>query len=105
MNTKLFHVSATMRKKRNKIVKLCNEKQNMVEDQPGLCEVARDYFNKLFCASQVVYDPIIGIVEQKITIEDNQLLLAPFSDTEFRDAMPQMHSDKALEPDGQNPAL
>ncbi|MCI14674.1 CNGC5-like protein, partial [Trifolium medium] len=37
--------------------------------------------------------------------EDNQKLIAPFRDEEFRDAAFQMHSDKAPSPDGLNPAF
>jgi len=48
---------------------------------------------------------IIEIVQPSITEEANQKMMKPFTMEEFRQALFQMHSTKAPEPDGLNPTF
>lgn len=70
-----------------------------------MCEIARNYFHNRFSAQQGDYSHVISVVHCRVTEEDNVDLLKPFSIEEFRIATFQMHPDKALGPDGLNPAF
>lgn len=48
------------------------------------------------------YHYLLGSVQTWVTTEDNLSLLAPYSADEFKHALSQMHSDKALGPYRQN---
>lgn len=77
----------------------------LIEDQQGLCDLARDYFENLFKEQYSIYEPVIDYVSPVIFDEDNQCLLAPFKEVEFKQAIFQMHTDKSPGPDGLNPAF
>lgn len=55
-NTKFFHALASQRKRRNAIHSLTNVNANLVEDQEGKCEVAKEYFSTLFSGGHCTYD-------------------------------------------------
>ncbi|KAK2449324.1 hypothetical protein QL285_008530 [Trifolium repens] len=105
LNTKFFHMSASSRQRKKKIVKLVNEANVEVKTQPEICETARNYFDHLFQANTTSHDPILSIIAPKITQEDNDRLLAPITKEELKEALFQMHPDKAPGPDGFNPAF
>jgi hypothetical protein len=105
LNTKFFHMSASVRNRRKKIVKLVNGANVEVKTQPEICEVALNYFDQLFKANSSVHDPILSLVVPKINEEDNEKLVAPITKEEVREALFQMHPDKAPGPDGFNPAF
>ncbi|KAH9718961.1 reverse transcriptase domain-containing protein [Citrus sinensis] len=48
---------------------------------------------------------VIHCVETKITNEQNSMLLTPFSATDVKEALFDMHPDKSPGPDGMNPAF
>jgi hypothetical protein len=66
---------------------------------------ARNYFDQLFKAEASTHDPILSLINPKITHEDNERLTAPITKEEIHDALSQMHPDKAPGPDGFNPAF
>jgi hypothetical protein len=105
LNTKFFHMSASVRARRKQIVKLMNDASVEVKSQPEICEVALKYFDQLFKANSSVHDPILSLVAPKINDEDNEKLVAPITKEEVREALFQMHPDKAPGPDGFNPAF
>jgi hypothetical protein len=105
LNTKFFHMTASSRQRRKKIDKLVNEENIAVTSQPELCEVALNYFNHLFKASSTKHDPILSMIEPKISQEENDKLVLPITKEELKDALFQMHPDKAPGPDGFNPAF
>jgi hypothetical protein len=105
LNTKFFHMSASSRQRKKKIVKLVNEANVEVKTQPEICETARNYFDHLFQANTTSHDPILSIIAPKITQEDNDRLVAPITKEELKEALFQMHPDKAPGPDGFNPAF
>jgi hypothetical protein len=77
MNTKFFHMSASIRQRAKKIEKLVNDENSTVTTQPELCEVALNYFNNLFKANSTVHEPILALVSPKITQKDNDRLVMP----------------------------
>lgn len=76
-----------------------------MENQNGMCNVVVQYFENLFQRENGLYDPILDLVDKRLTHGDNANLLKPFRMTEFKRALFQMHSNKAPEPDGLNPAF
>jgi hypothetical protein len=105
LNTKFFHMSASARAKRKKITKLVNDVNVEVHTQPEICEVALKYCDQLFKANTSSHEPILSLVESKVTQEENDKLVAPITKEEIRDALFDMHPDKAPGPDGFNPAF
>lgn len=104
-NTRYFHVTANSKKKRNHIMKLHNADNVEVHEQTSLCQIANDYFVDLFQGRDGVYEPVLDIIEQRLSVEDNDMLTGPFIESEFRNALFQMHSDKAPDPHGLNPGF
>ncbi|PNX80358.1 ribonuclease H, partial [Trifolium pratense] len=105
MNTKFFHMSASTRQRKKKIEKLVNADNIEVKTQTEICAVAKNYFDHLFRANATVQDPILSLVSPKITLEDNERLVAPITKDELKEALFQMHPDKSPGPDGFNPAF
>lgn len=103
--TLIFHAVASARNRRNAIKGLHKENGEMVEDQNGMCDIAKHYFEDLFSAAQGNYDPVLEVVTPRISMQDNEALLAPFLEEEIRSTLFQMHPDKASGPDGLNPAF
>ncbi|GAU29295.1 hypothetical protein TSUD_226660 [Trifolium subterraneum] len=105
-NTKYFHATASSaRKKRNNIQKLMNHDGDMIQDQNGMCIIAKEYFDQLF--KQGVHDDevVTRLLHRRVTSEDNHSLTKDFVLEEFKEALFSMHSDKAPGPDGLNPAF
>ncbi|MCH97455.1 CNGC5-like protein [Trifolium medium] len=105
LNTKFFHMSASARARKKKIEKLVNEADVEVRTQPEICEVALNYFDHLFKANTTSHDPILSLVAPKVSLEENEKLVAPITKEEVKIALFQMHPDKAPGPDGFNPAF
>lgn len=104
-NTKFFHASASSRKKINSIDSLMDDHGNSVTSQEGLCDLAANYFMNLFERSNSDVDYVINHLQRKLNEEDNALLLAPFSDDDFKYATLNVHPDKSPGPDGLNAAF
>lgn len=104
-NSKLFHASATTRKKANKISFLINNEGERVQDQEGMCEVVMEYFSTLFSEADnnVSIPDIAGY--RTVTTAQNDRLTKEFSFEEFSLAITQMHPDKASGPVGLNPTF
>jgi hypothetical protein len=105
LNTRFFHMSATSRQRKKKIVTLVNEDNIAVTSQSELCAVALNYFDHLFKASSTSHDPILSLITPKVTDEDNIILVQPITKEELKEALFQMHPDKSPGPDGFNPAF
>lgn len=104
-NTRLFHSSASARKKLNKISFLFNNEGERIEDQDGMCKIVREYFSTLFSREENNHmaENVGGHIT--VTTKQNNKLTEDFSFEEFTTAVKQMHPDKASRPDGLNPAF
>jgi hypothetical protein len=105
LNTKFFHMMASSRQRKKKLDKLVNDNNVTVTTQPELCEVALTYFNRLFKASSTQHEPFLSLIVPKITQEDNDKLVMPITRDELKEALFQMHPDKAPGPDEFNPTF
>lgn len=104
-NTSFFHATTSTRRKRNTISKLKNAAGETVDHQTGLCDVAKEYFEDLFREQAMDVAVVIDTVPVKLDEQDNESLMAPFTDEEFRAATMSMHPDKEPRPDGLNPSF
>ncbi|CAL9025258.1 unnamed protein product [Prunus brigantina] len=67
----------------------------------GMEGLVVDYFQKLFTSnSSTVYDEVVDVVQNRVTVEMNSNLLAEFTTEEIRTTLFQMHPSKAPGPDG-----
>ncbi|GAU30882.1 hypothetical protein TSUD_15680 [Trifolium subterraneum] len=105
MNTRFFHMSATARSKKKKVSKLIVDNGIEAHTQEQLCEVAKSYFDTLFKPRDGDYDPVLNLIQPRVTDNDNVFLTAPITKVEIQQALFQMHPDKSLGPDGFNPAF
>ncbi|GAU46743.1 hypothetical protein TSUD_286030 [Trifolium subterraneum] len=58
MNTRFFHMSATMRSKKKKVTKLIADNGTEAHTQEEICEVAKSYFDTLFKPRDGDHDPM-----------------------------------------------
>ncbi|GAU10125.1 hypothetical protein TSUD_418540, partial [Trifolium subterraneum] len=105
MNTRFFHMSATVRNKKNKVTKLIADNGTEAHTQEELCEVAKSYFDTLFKPRDGDHDPVLNLIQPRVTDDDNLVLTAPITKVEIQQALFQMHPDKSPGPDGFNPAF
>ncbi|GAU37344.1 hypothetical protein TSUD_395250 [Trifolium subterraneum] len=103
MNTRIFHMSATVRSKKKKVTKLIADNGIEAHTQEELCEVAKSYFDTLFKPRDGDHDPILNLIQPRVTDDDNCVLTAPITKVEIQQALFQMHPDKSPGPDGFNP--
>jgi len=66
-------------------------------------EVTKNCFVDLFQKQNNVASTVIDVIRHSISASDNDLLTAPFTKGEFRDAMFSMHPDKCPRPVGYSP--
>jgi hypothetical protein len=104
-NTKFFHAVASTRKKKNNITKLSNDEGDMIQEQSGMCQIAKTYFATLFQQASNDDDEVVNLMAGRVTADDNDDLTKEFTVEEFKAAVFSMHSDKAPGPDGLNPAF
>lgn len=84
LNTKYFHSHATSHRKAKRINSLMDTDGVLHETHEGICMVAKSYFEDLFAASEGVFELVLGVVDQRVTLEDNEMVLLPFTKEEFR---------------------
>ncbi|GAU32459.1 hypothetical protein TSUD_144680 [Trifolium subterraneum] len=105
MNTRFFHMSATVRSKKKKVTKLIADNGTEAHTQEELCEVAKSYFDTPFKPRDGDHDPVLNLIQPRVTDDDNVILTAPITKVEIQQALFQMHPDKSPGPDGFNPAF
>ena len=105
MNSRFFHATASMRKKKNTIEKLRNDQGMWCSNPCELDDLITKHFKNLFSSGGCVCEPVLSCIESRITALHNQLLLEPFTAIDVKDALFSMHPDKSPGPDGMNPAF
>ncbi|GAU25843.1 hypothetical protein TSUD_31070 [Trifolium subterraneum] len=104
MNTRFFHMSATVRSKK-KVTKLFADNGTEAHTQEELYEVAKSYFDTLFKPRDGDHDPVLNLIQPRVTEDDNVVMTAPITKVEIQQALFQMHPDKSPGPDGFNPSF
>lgn len=104
-NTRYIISSATARKERNRIKNLQDENGQFYDDPESMHRIVQQYFEQLFFSVDASSDPVVSLVQPKVTSEDNNMLLAPFTIEDFKTVIFQMHPDKSPEPEGLNPTF
>ena len=90
---------------KNTIVKLCNAQGVWCADLGEIDTLIGTYFTDLFSSSGSNSEAVISSVMASITPEQNQIMLASFTDVDVKEALFGMHPDKSPGPDGMNPAF
>ncbi|VFQ60129.1 unnamed protein product [Cuscuta campestris] len=108
-NTKYFHNFASHRKRKNRLVRLRDER-GAWQEGAHLNTLVFDFYTKLFSdtAEGMIGEDILREVDchhVKVTEGQNRELLRPFCAEEIKSALFAMHPDKAPGPDGLNPAF
>ncbi|XP_039684970.1 uncharacterized protein [Medicago truncatula] len=92
-NTKFSHASATARKKVNRITSLDDDAGNKITNEQDMQEVARQYFVNIFQQQNSDSSSVIDVINPSVSDNDNEMLTAPISKVEFKDAIFSMHPD------------
>ncbi|XP_052289376.1 uncharacterized protein LOC127899713 [Citrus sinensis] len=99
LNSRYFHSMASTRKKKNSIVKLRNAQGVWCADSGEIDTLIGTYFTELFSSNGSNNEAVVSSVMTSITAEQNQILLAPFTDADVKEALFSMHPDKSPGPD------
>jgi hypothetical protein len=102
MNNKFFHTSAIARDKVKKVSKLRTDDRRTATSQEDMCNMAQNYFEQLFSANAGVHEPVLDLMSQCVSMDDNSMLTSPIKKEELRQALFQMQPDKSPGPDGVN---
>jgi hypothetical protein len=88
-----------------KVSKLRTDDGRIATSQEDMCIVAQGYFEQLFAANAGVHEPVLDLMSQCVSMDDNIMLTTPITKEELRQALFQMQPDKSPGPDGFNPAF
>lgn len=100
-NTKFFHLSSVIRRRRNSIDSLKGANGQWLSNRSEIGNCFLDYFRDLFSSSNPTFPvDLEGLIPNCISADDNISLCAIPDDIEIRDVLFQMGSYKAPGPDG-----
>ncbi|XP_058740855.1 uncharacterized protein LOC131613180 [Vicia villosa] len=105
LNTRFFHITATVREKINTIKSLTKENGEVTSSTEGMFKAAHDYFIDLFQKKPSSRDRVIQAIATSISDEGNFMLTDAFTIEEFKYAIFPMQADKSLGPYGSNPGF
>ncbi|XP_060960728.1 uncharacterized protein LOC133031275 [Cannabis sativa] len=94
-NSKYFHATASARKRSNEIVQLQDSAGNWKNWSSGLDHVIVDYFSSLYNAEGITCDTVVRGINCSVSNVHNEALLQPVTPEEIKQALFQMHPDKA----------
>lgn len=101
-NTSYFQAVANQGNRKKRIEAL-EGPQGLVEDEQGMMDIAVDYYKNLFRFEDrgpLSLDDNFWEETDKVTITENELLSAPFSEEEIREAIFSCYAEGAPGPDG-----
>jgi predicted transcriptional regulator len=84
-NTKFFHLRASKRKRRNKIISLTRANGTVTNDQHEISRMARDFYSHLYTSEGTTgMEEVLPSVSPSVTVEMNERLLSPFEAGEVK---------------------
>ncbi|KAL2935618.1 hypothetical protein RDABS01_018736 [Bienertia sinuspersici] len=100
-NTSYFHHKASQRRRRNRIVKLEDEQGVVHDREEGMSMIINNYFTNLFTSSWPMgEEEALAGLSCLVSEEMNNSLLVEPTEVEIKEALFQMHPNKAPGPDG-----
>ncbi|KAA3472860.1 reverse transcriptase [Gossypium australe] len=100
-NTAFFHSQASSRRRKNMIQKMQSDNKQMAENIQDIENIAIAYFQNLFRTEErECCNYLWSGIKRCITEEDNQILMAPYTKKEIREATFGMGPTKAPGEDG-----
>lgn len=101
-NTAYFHAVANYRSRKKRIEYL-EGPNGQVHDQKGMLKIVVDFYKHLFAKEQDSNIKLgVGFweFEDKVTREENEILIAPFSELEIKKVVYSCYAEGAPGPDG-----
>ena len=103
-NTKFFHATVSQRRRRNKIVGIQGADGIWQENQEDIGSTILEYFETIFKIDHPSqFGVSLGAIDQRVTRDMNESLVADFKAKEVWLALIQMHPTKAPGPNGMSP--
>nr|KYP52894.1 LINE-1 reverse transcriptase isogeny [Cajanus cajan] len=99
-NTKYFHSTTIIRKRKNRILKLKNDGGIWIENKKDLEELVTNFYKNLFEDPGVFTPFCLSGTFPELSSEDKKSLVDTFSDIEIMEAIQRMGGLKAPGPDG-----
>jgi len=100
-NTKFFHLRASQRRRKNRIVKLKKADGQCTENEAEMGAMASEFYKTLYSSEGTTdMDQVLNTVPVKVTPAMNEGLVAPFGKEEVKVALFQMFPTKAPGQDG-----
>ncbi|KAK4252603.1 hypothetical protein QN277_014354 [Acacia crassicarpa] len=100
-NSKFFHNSVIQRRQRNKILRLKNEQGCWLEEKEDINRLFCEFYRGLFkSGGSRPLEETLAYVPCVVTVEDNENLMQPVTNSEIEEAVFQLGSNKAPGPDG-----
>jgi hypothetical protein len=101
-NTAYFHAVANQREKKKR-VDVLEGPNGLVEDDQGMLKVAVDFYKDLFKKENrgdISLGDNFWNEEEKVTPVENDMLTAPFTESEIKEAVFSCYAEGAPGPDG-----
>ena len=81
-----------------------DENSNWLEGDEHVERMMLQYYERLFTSSYPLeFEEILDVVQHKVTLRMNQVLVREFSEVEVKNALKQMYLLKSPGPDGMPP--
>lgn len=104
-NSKFFHTATKNRRRMNQINFLYDSQGNKVEWGSGLESTVENYFSNLFTCSDIVWDQVVSSISRRVSIIQNNTILAEVQENKVKAALFSMDPDKSPAPDGMTPGF